>query len=66
MFQGNSTRNHAPGAGQKERKNMRYEVVIVWDHGQTDVKECETLEEAESIKAGYEMAFGSQVWCCIR
>lgn len=43
-----------------------WEIVVVWDDGNKQVFEFETEEQAERAKANYEMAFGSQVWVCVR
>lgn len=43
-----------------------YELVIVWYSGEKEVHEYKTKEEAEKAKAGYCMAFGHQLWTCVR
>lgn len=43
-----------------------YEVVIVWDSGEKEVYSFETEDKAEEIKQGFETAFGSQLWACVR
>lgn len=45
---------------------MRYELVVVWSTGDKQVFEYATQDEAEQGKRNYEMAFGAQVWCCVR
>lgn len=45
---------------------MKNELVIVWQTGETEVHQYNTAEEAENAKAGFEMVFGNQVWCCVR
>lgn len=43
-----------------------YEVVIVWNSGETEVYTFETEGKAEEIKQGFEKTFGSQLWACVR
>lgn len=43
-----------------------YEVVIVWNSGETEVYAFDTEDKAEEIKQGFETAFGSQLWACVR
>lgn len=45
----------------------KYELVVVWESGETDVYEYDTLIEAEIGERGMEMANGNQIqWCGIR
>ena len=44
----------------------RYEVVVVWHSGETDIYGYPTREEADRSADGYKKAFGSQVWVCVR
>lgn len=43
-----------------------YELVIIWDSGEKEIHEYKTKEEAEKAKAGYYIAFGHQLWGCVR
>lgn len=45
---------------------MKYELVVIWSTGEKQVFGYATESEAEESKRGYEMAFGAQVWCCVR
>lgn len=50
----------------RKGQGMKYEIVVVWSTGEKQIFGYATREEAEQAKAGYEMAFGSQVWVCVR
>jgi hypothetical protein len=43
-----------------------YELVMVWEDGDKEIHSYKNREEAESGKRNVEMAFGTQVWCCVR
>lgn len=43
-----------------------YELVIVWDDGTKQIFEYDTRTEAVEALSGYQMAFGRQVWGCVR
>ena len=45
---------------------MRYELVIVWETGEKEITQFATKDEAESAGRGMKMAFGEQVWYCVR
>lgn len=44
---------------------MKYELVIVWSTGEKESYLYDSLEKAQDIEKGYNMAFGSQVWTAI-
>lgn len=50
----------------RETYRLNYEVVVVWNDGKKEINGYETREKAEEIKAGYEKAFGNQLWACVR
>ena len=43
-----------------------YELVIVWNDGNKEIYAYGNRTEAEEGKRNMEIAFGSQVWCCVR
>ena len=43
-----------------------YELVMVWEDGDKEIHSYKNREEAENGKRNVEMAFGTQVWCCVR
>lgn len=43
-----------------------YELVIVWNDGNKEIHGYKNRTEAEEGKRNMEMAFGAQVWCCVR
>ena len=45
---------------------MEYELVVVWATGEKEIHSYNSQDEAEQGKRNYEMAFGSQLWCCVR
>ena len=45
---------------------MMYELVVVWNDGNKEIYAYTNRTEAENGKRNMEMAFGSQVWCCVR
>ena len=49
-------------------KTGKYELVVKWNYDTSDVDifEYPTEEMAEEFANGYRMAFGDQVWCCVR
>lgn len=44
---------------------MKYELVVVWATGEREVFSFNNAEDAEFSKHNMEMAFGSQLWCCV-
>ena len=45
---------------------MMYELVIVWNDGSKEIYTYINRTKAEEGKRNVEMAFGLQVWCCVR
>lgn len=45
---------------------MMYELVVVWDDGQREVHPYKTEQDARDAERGFRMAFGAQVWTCVR
>lgn len=43
---------------------MRYELVVVWASGETQVYDCKNQEDAEKAKKNMMMAFGKQIEYC--
>ena len=43
-----------------------YELVIVWYSGEKEIYTYKTEAEARKAKANMEMAFGRQLWACVR
>lgn len=46
--------------------NDRFEMVIVWDTGEKEISGYRTETEAKQALSGMYMAFGRQVWGCVR
>lgn len=45
----------------------KYELVVRYDFGETEVYEFDTREEAERAEEGIDMACGNQLmWTCVR
>lgn len=44
----------------------RYELVVQWDDGEKEVFGYKTEDEARKAGDWYRMAFGEQVWTCVR
>lgn len=43
-----------------------YELVIVWESGEKEISTYRTEAEAVKAKFNMEMAFGNQLWACVR
>ena len=48
------------------KEDEMYELVMVWEDGDKEIHSYKNREEAENGKRNMEMAFGAQVWCCVR
>lgn len=43
---------------------MEYELVVVWETGETDIFHCKDLEDAERQRSNMLMALGNQIQYC--
>ena len=43
---------------------MKYELVVVWTSGETQVYECKNREDAKRAQKNMLMAFGNQIQYC--
>jgi len=45
---------------------MKNELVVIWTTGEKEVHKYENKSKAREAENGYKMAFGNQVWTCVR
>lgn len=52
--------------GENSMEKYKFELVVVWSTGEKEVHKYITEQEAEQGAENMRIAFGSQVWVCVR